>query len=82
MLQSAKKDAQLHHATCNFKKTPGHMYHLYERSSGSTYFSMLSPQVDQSINKDQIRIAGCEWFNGVTVSTWDFESQDPSSNLG
>ena len=22
------------------------------------------------------------WFDGVTVSTWDFESQDPSSNLG
>ena len=45
VLQSAKKDAQLHHATCNFKKIPGHMYHLYERSNGSTYFSMLSPQV-------------------------------------
>ena len=22
------------------------------------------------------------WFDGVTVSTWDSESQDPSSNLG
>ena len=22
------------------------------------------------------------WSGGVTVSTWDFESQDPSSNLG
>ena len=44
ILETAKRDSQLHHAACNFTKVPGKMYHLYERSDGSTYFSMLSPR--------------------------------------
>ena len=44
ILETAKRDTQLHHAACNFTKVPGKTYHLYERSDGSTYFSMLSPR--------------------------------------
>ena len=47
VLETAKRDAQLHHAACNFTKVPGKTYHLYEREPGnvqSCYFSMLSPQ--------------------------------------
>ena len=41
---TARRDAQLHHAACNFTKIPGHTYHLYEKEDESCYFSMLSPQ--------------------------------------
>ena len=43
ILETAKRDTQLHHAACNFNKVPGTTYHLYERSDGTAYFSMLSP---------------------------------------
>nr|CAB3226666.1 uncharacterized protein C1orf50 homolog [Phallusia mammillata] len=43
-LEEAKRDAELHHAACNFKKIPGKLYYLYKRKSGQTYFSMLSPE--------------------------------------
>ncbi len=42
-LAEAEESARLHRATCGFKKRPGHVYHLYRRSSGALYFSMLSP---------------------------------------
>ncbi|HEY9052625.1 MAG TPA: DUF2452 domain-containing protein [Gammaproteobacteria bacterium] len=42
-LEEAKQDQQLHHAECNFKRIPGKLYHLYRKSNGKTYFSMLSP---------------------------------------
>ena len=45
VLEETKRDADLHHAACNFKKIPGKLYYLYKRSSGQTYFSMLSPEV-------------------------------------
>ncbi|CAB3372777.1 Hypothetical predicted protein [Cloeon dipterum] len=44
ILQEAQDNTRLHHAACNFKKVPGKIYHLYKRSSGQTYFSMLSPE--------------------------------------
>ncbi|KAK7788301.1 hypothetical protein R5R35_010797 [Gryllus longicercus] len=44
VLSEAKESFELNHAACNFKKIPGHTYHLYKRESGQTYFSMLSPQ--------------------------------------
>ena len=40
----ANRDAQLHHAACNFTKVPGQVYHLYEKPDMTCYFSMLSPQ--------------------------------------
>lgn len=44
ILVTANRDAQLHHAACNFTKVPGHTYHLYEKEDKSSYFSMLSPR--------------------------------------
>ncbi|XP_041777508.1 uncharacterized protein C1orf50 homolog [Anopheles merus] len=43
ILDETQSAQQLHHAACNFRKIPGHIYHLYKRPSGQTYFSMLSP---------------------------------------
>lgn len=45
ILMEAKDSLTLHRAACNFVKHPGNIYHLYERASGQTYFSMLSPEV-------------------------------------
>jgi len=45
VLQEAKRDNQLHHAACNFKKIPGKIYYLYKRANKeATYLSMLSPE--------------------------------------
>uniref|UniRef100_T2M5U2 Uncharacterized protein C1orf50 n=1 Tax=Hydra vulgaris TaxID=6087 RepID=T2M5U2_HYDVU len=44
VLEEAKDSSLLHTAKCNFIKKPGTTYHLYERESGVSYFSMLSPK--------------------------------------
>lgn len=44
VLLEAKESSELHHAACNFRKLPGHIYYLYKRPSGKQYFSMLSPE--------------------------------------
>ncbi|XP_062545846.1 uncharacterized protein C1orf50 homolog isoform X2 [Armigeres subalbatus] len=44
ILEETQSAQDLHNAACNFKKIPGHVYHLYKRDSGQTYFSMLSPE--------------------------------------
>lgn len=43
VLETARHDQNLHRARCNFKRIPGHIYHLYVNKSQSTYFSMLTP---------------------------------------
>jgi hypothetical protein len=43
ILMTARRDAQLHHAACNFTKVPGKVYHLYKKLDNTCYFSMLSP---------------------------------------
>jgi len=43
VLEAAQRDQQLHRAQCNFKRIPGKLYHLYQRSDDTTYFSMLGP---------------------------------------
>ena len=43
VLESTRRDQQLHRAKCHFKRQPGHIYHLYTKK-GEDYFSMLSPQ--------------------------------------
>jgi hypothetical protein len=49
-LEETRFHAELHRATCSFKKVPGHIYHLYRRGQvedageGERYFSMLSPE--------------------------------------
>lgn len=44
ILTQAQKDQLLHRASCNFIRMPGKAYHLYEKTNGSQYFSMLSPE--------------------------------------
>lgn len=43
VLESAKRDAELHRVKCNFEKLPGGVYHLYRRDSGELYFSLMAP---------------------------------------
>ena len=43
ILEDASHDQQLHRAECQFKRIPGKLYHLYQKSDGRVYFSMLSP---------------------------------------
>ena len=43
VLEEARLDQDLHRAECNFKRIPGKIYHLYQKTNGNTYFSMLSP---------------------------------------
>lgn len=43
VLDEAARAARLHRATCNFRKVPGRIYHLYRRAEDDLYFSMLSP---------------------------------------
>lgn len=44
ILLEAERNAKLHRVACNFRKRPGHIYHLYQRESGQFYFSLLSPE--------------------------------------
>ncbi len=44
LLEQAHRDAELHRATCHFKRRPGHTYHFYRRPEGTVYVSMLSPE--------------------------------------
>lgn len=45
ILDDAKHSGDLHRAACNFKRRPGHVYHLYrQRSDAKLYWSMLSPE--------------------------------------
>lgn len=43
ILEQTRRDQELHRAACNFKRVPGRVYHLYRRSNGALYFSMLAP---------------------------------------
>jgi len=43
ILEKGRRDAELHRASCNFKKRAGAVYYVYRRGDGA-YFSMLSPE--------------------------------------
>lgn len=43
IVEQARRDVDLIHAECRFRRVPGRIYHLYERSDGHRYFSMLGP---------------------------------------
>ena len=43
ILDDARVNAELHRASCSFRRTIGHVYHLYRRADGQLYFSMLHP---------------------------------------
>ena len=44
VLLATQRDAELHRATCQFRKRVGQTYNLYRPASGSPYFSLLSPE--------------------------------------
>lgn len=45
ILEEAKHAGELHRASGNFQRRPGHVYHLYRRrSDAALYWSMLSPE--------------------------------------
>lgn len=44
ILKDSLRDKQLHEVACNFVKRPGHTYHLYKKSTGELFFSMLSKE--------------------------------------
>ncbi len=43
VLEQTQRDQLLHRAQCNFKRQPGKIYHLYQKTNGTSYFSMLAP---------------------------------------
>jgi hypothetical protein len=43
VLEETRRNQELHRATCHFRRTPGRIYHLYERPGGELELSMLSP---------------------------------------
>ncbi len=43
LLEKAHVDAQLHRAKCNFQKTPGQIYHVYENEDFTRWFSLFGP---------------------------------------
>jgi hypothetical protein len=43
VLDEAREEQALTRAQCSFKRIPEHNYHLYRKSDGTTFFSMLSP---------------------------------------
>lgn len=43
ILDDARESVELHRARCNFVRRPGSTYHLYERTGGELYFSLLAP---------------------------------------
>ncbi|EDW02800.1 GH10888 [Drosophila grimshawi] len=44
ILKESNENRMLHSVACNFNKKPGKIYHLYQKSTGQNYFSMLSPE--------------------------------------
>jgi hypothetical protein len=43
VLDDAREEQSLTQAQCAFKRIPGKTYHLYRKTDGRTFFSMLSP---------------------------------------
>jgi hypothetical protein len=43
ILEQTQRDLDLHRARCSFVRRPGHVYHLYRRTDGELWFSMIAP---------------------------------------
>ena len=43
IIEQVSRDVDLIHAECRFHRVPGKIYHLFERSDGHRYFSMVGP---------------------------------------
>jgi hypothetical protein len=69
IIEQASRDVDLIHAECRFHRVPGRTYHLYERSDGRRYFSMLGP--------DEYRGAGPSGF----VASFRYEHDESWTRL-
>lgn len=70
VLLEAKDNTSLHHATCNFVKHPGKIYHLYQRESGQSYFSMLSPEVNLNPFLNWLYLSKRKWQKQNVFIQW------------
>ncbi len=43
IIEQASRDVDLIHCECRFHRVPGRIYHLFEKSNGHRYFSMVGP---------------------------------------
>lgn len=41
ILRDTRRNQQLHHARCSFRRLPGRIYHLYRRTNGELLFMMI-----------------------------------------
>lgn len=47
VLEEAKRDQEINHMACNFKRIPGKMYYIYcRKNTGLRFMSMISPEVN------------------------------------
>lgn len=44
VLEESHRDTMLHQAACNLVKKPGTIYYLYQKPSGQSHLSIISPQ--------------------------------------
>ncbi|MEY6431099.1 DUF2452 domain-containing protein [Thioalkalicoccus limnaeus] len=44
VIDEAREEQALTQAECQFQRRPGQVYHLYRRTDGRTFFSLLSPR--------------------------------------
>ncbi|AUX49014.1 hypothetical protein SOCE26_105590 [Sorangium cellulosum] len=87
VLEAAKRDGELHRAACNFKKRPGHVYHLYRRGDGVRYLSMLSPEEwggsPPHVFEGSYRLeVDMSWTPAGEIDPGDDEAPPPAPRLG
>lgn len=76
ILREASRDTMLHSVACNFVKRPGQVYHLYEKTDGQLYFSMLSPEVNTTTVTKMIQVKIIlykTYFSMVKSTSYFFE---------
>ncbi|VDP88121.1 unnamed protein product [Echinostoma caproni] len=44
ILKNCQRDIEVHKLPCNFVKKPGNTYYVYQRSDGTKYLGLLSPE--------------------------------------
>ncbi|XP_055378917.1 uncharacterized protein C1orf50 homolog [Condylostylus longicornis] len=70
ILTEMDQNNELNHVPCNFIKKPGQIYHLYEKSSGIKYFSLLSPEDWNGSCKDKF-VNSFRYENDLTWTPFD-----------
>ena len=61
VLERAKRDADLHRASCRFEKKPGGIYHLYRETDGRLWFSLIA--------KDEWRTGAPDYVGSYRLET-------------